>query len=106
MKERGNAFFQRKQYDQALEWYTKAIAEDGSVHAVYTNRAAAYFNLKKVRTYPAWIFPSLMLNRHTLSESSEAQTPKSSLSPVEIQFRLIIPRETVLSSIVLSFSIS
>eukprot|EP00959_Pyramimonas_sp_CCMP1952_P398338 8346403-Pyramimonas_sp.AAC.1 len=47
LKERGNAFFQRKQYDQALEWYTKAIAEDGSVHAVYTNRAATYFNLGK-----------------------------------------------------------
>eukprot|EP00240_Pyramimonas_obovata_P013701 CAMPEP_0118933648 /NCGR_PEP_ID=MMETSP1169-20130426/12108_1 /TAXON_ID=36882 /ORGANISM="Pyramimonas obovata, Strain CCMP722" /LENGTH=251 /DNA_ID=CAMNT_0006876439 /DNA_START=82 /DNA_END=834 /DNA_ORIENTATION=+ len=47
LKERGNALFQRKQYDQALEWYTKAIAEDGTVHAVYTNRAAAYFNLGK-----------------------------------------------------------
>lgn len=46
LKERGNAFFQRKQYDQALEWYTKAVVEDGSQHAVYTNRSATYFNLK------------------------------------------------------------
>ena len=58
LKERGNAFFQRKQYDQALEWYTKAIAEDGSVHAVYTNRAATYFNLGKVCLFLEFRFPA------------------------------------------------
>mmetsp|Transcript_10318 Transcript_10318/g.19548 ORF Transcript_10318/g.19548 Transcript_10318/m.19548 type:complete len:257 (-) Transcript_10318:190-960(-) len=47
-KERGNSFFQRCQYDQAIEWYTKAIEADPTVHAVYTNRAAALFNTDKV----------------------------------------------------------
>mmetsp|Transcript_17070 Transcript_17070/g.23551 ORF Transcript_17070/g.23551 Transcript_17070/m.23551 type:complete len:254 (+) Transcript_17070:311-1072(+) len=48
LKERGNSFFQRKQFDQAIEWYTKAIKEDPTVHAIYTNRAAAFFNIAKI----------------------------------------------------------
>ena len=45
-KERGNAYYQRKEYDAAVEWYTKAVDLDPSQHAVYTNRAAAHFALQ------------------------------------------------------------
>jgi tetratricopeptide (TPR) repeat protein len=45
-KERGNAYYQRKEYDEAVAWYTKAVDLDPSQHAVYTNRAAAHFALQ------------------------------------------------------------
>lgn len=45
LKERGNAFFNRKQYEQAAEWYSKAIDAAPETHALYTNRAAALANL-------------------------------------------------------------
>jgi stress-induced-phosphoprotein 1 len=45
-KERGNAFYQRKQYAEAIPSYTAAIDLDPSQHAVYTNRAAAHFALQ------------------------------------------------------------
>mmetsp|Transcript_8325 Transcript_8325/g.9690 ORF Transcript_8325/g.9690 Transcript_8325/m.9690 type:complete len:251 (-) Transcript_8325:102-854(-) len=47
LKERGNAFFTRKQFDQAVVWYNKAIEASPKEHAVYTNRSAAYFGLDK-----------------------------------------------------------
>ena len=43
LKERGNAHYVRKQYAQAAEWYSKALAADPSAVPVYTNRAAAHF---------------------------------------------------------------
>ena len=47
-KERGNAFYQRKQYDEAVENYTRSIDLDPhSNAAVYTNRSAAYFSLHR-----------------------------------------------------------
>ena len=42
-KERGNAYYQRKEYDAAVECYNRAIDLDPSQHATYTNRAAAHF---------------------------------------------------------------
>ena len=44
-KERGNAYYQRKEYDAAVEWYTRSLDVDGDQHATYTNRAAAHFAL-------------------------------------------------------------
>jgi stress-induced-phosphoprotein 1 len=45
-KERGNAFYQRKQYAEAVACYSTAIELEPASHAVYTNRAAAHFALQ------------------------------------------------------------
>lgn len=42
LKASGNAFMSSKQYDKAIEAYTKAIALDGNNAVFYSNRAAAY----------------------------------------------------------------
>jgi stress-induced-phosphoprotein 1 len=46
-KDKGNKFFVGKQYDQAIEWYTKAIQYDPNDSAFYSNRCAAYMGLNK-----------------------------------------------------------
>merc|ERR1712216_478853 len=59
LKERGNSFYVRHQFAQAIDWYTKAIE-------VYTNRASTYAALKMweeglsdareaVRIQPDWV---------------------------------------------------
>jgi tetratricopeptide (TPR) repeat protein len=39
-KERGNAYYNRQEYDEAVSCYAKAVDLDPTNHAVYTNRAA------------------------------------------------------------------
>jgi stress-induced-phosphoprotein 1 len=46
-KELGNEQFKQKNFDKAIEFYTKAIEENPSDHTVYGNRSASYHNLKK-----------------------------------------------------------
>lgn len=46
-KELGNEQFKAKNYDKAIEFYTKAIEENPSDHTIYGNRSASYNNLKK-----------------------------------------------------------
>mmetsp|Transcript_17440 Transcript_17440/g.43172 ORF Transcript_17440/g.43172 Transcript_17440/m.43172 type:complete len:256 (-) Transcript_17440:193-960(-) len=45
-KERGNAYYNRQEYDEAVSCYAKAVDLDPTNHAVYTNRAAAHFALQ------------------------------------------------------------
>jgi stress-induced-phosphoprotein 1 len=46
-KDKGNKFFSAKQYDQAIDWYTKAIGYDPNDSTFYSNRSAAYLGLRK-----------------------------------------------------------
>jgi len=46
-KDKGNKFFGNKQYDQAIEWYSKAIKLDPNDSAFYSNRCAAYMGMNK-----------------------------------------------------------
>lgn len=43
-KDIGNKHLQAKEFDQAIEAYTKAIELDGSNHVFYSNRSAAYLS--------------------------------------------------------------
>lgn len=42
LKESGNAALQEGKYDEAVKYYTDAIALDGGNHVLYSNRSAAY----------------------------------------------------------------
>jgi tetratricopeptide (TPR) repeat protein len=64
---------------QAIEWYTKALAEDPSAHAVHTNRAAAYFNTSQldealadaqraVHLEPKWTKVTILPSCHACDE--------------------------------------
>ena len=46
-KELGNEQFKAKNFDKAIEFYSKAIEENPSDHTVYGNRSASFHNLKK-----------------------------------------------------------
>ncbi|KAF7720933.1 hypothetical protein EC973_005757 [Apophysomyces ossiformis] len=46
-KEKGNQFFQKKEYHQAVEHYGRAIELDPTVSVYYLNRAMAYLKLNK-----------------------------------------------------------
>ncbi|XP_066506429.1 E3 ubiquitin-protein ligase TTC3 isoform X2 [Hoplias malabaricus] len=47
MKNKGNEQFQKKKYDQAVKWYTKAIKFHPSNHLLYGNRALSYLRCEK-----------------------------------------------------------
>ncbi|XP_016417316.1 E3 ubiquitin-protein ligase TTC3-like, partial [Sinocyclocheilus rhinocerous] len=47
MKNKGNEHFQKKKYDLALKWYTKAIKYHPSNHILYGNRALCYIRSEK-----------------------------------------------------------
>ena len=49
LKERGNACFSRRQFEQAEQWYTQALELSPQTPALYTNRAAAAAELGKAR---------------------------------------------------------
>lgn len=45
-KELGNAAFKQKDFDKAVEHYSRAIIENPDDHTIYGNRSASYHNLK------------------------------------------------------------
>lgn len=46
-KELGNEQFKAKNFDKAIEFYSKAIQENPGDHTIYGNRSASYHNLKQ-----------------------------------------------------------
>lgn len=44
-KEQGNAAFAKKDYPNAIKFYTSAIVDDSDNHVLYSNRSAAYLGL-------------------------------------------------------------
>ena len=45
-KDQGNAAFKAKDYDTAIEFYTKALTETPEEHTIMGNRSAAFYQLK------------------------------------------------------------
>ena len=45
-KQLGNEQFKAKNFQKAIEFYTKAIEETPTDHSIYGNRSASYYNLK------------------------------------------------------------
>ena len=47
LKEQGNKLFAARNYDAAIECYTKALMKNPSIPHYYTNRALCYLNQKR-----------------------------------------------------------
>lgn len=47
-KEKGNGFFSKQEYDEAIKWYTKAIEAYPQGHVYYSNRCACYTSLNQL----------------------------------------------------------
>jgi stress-induced-phosphoprotein 1 len=47
LKELGNKAFSNKNYEEAIQWYTKAIEnaaeDDDEIHIYYSNRSASFY---------------------------------------------------------------
>jgi stress-induced-phosphoprotein 1 len=65
-KAKGNAAFSKKQYKEAIDWYTKAVQQEPNDATFYSNRCAAYMALDKftealrdsehcIRIQPNWV---------------------------------------------------
>lgn len=58
LKNQGNEYFKKGNYEKAIECYTKAIEKDSSQAVYYMNRAIAYKysnNLKKVQFFLSFL---------------------------------------------------
>lgn len=44
-KDLGNAAFVRQEYSKAIEYYSRALAEDAENHVLYSNRSAAFLGV-------------------------------------------------------------
>lgn len=49
LKLKGNDAFGKKEYDNAIKYYTEALALDPKNFTVFSNRCSAYFSLEKFR---------------------------------------------------------
>jgi stress-induced-phosphoprotein 1 len=46
-KNLGNEAFKNKKFDEAIDYFTKAIEQNGNDHVFYSNRSGAYASLEK-----------------------------------------------------------
>ncbi|XP_045143170.1 RNA polymerase II-associated protein 3 [Echinops telfairi] len=63
LKEKGNKFFKQGKYDEAIECYTKGMNADPYNPVLPTNRASAYFRLKKFAVAESDCNLAVALNR-------------------------------------------
>lgn len=63
LKEKGNKYFKQGKYDDAIECYTKGMDADPYNPVLPTNRASAYFRLKKFAVAESDCNLALALNR-------------------------------------------
>ncbi|XP_029062398.1 RNA polymerase II-associated protein 3 isoform X3 [Monodon monoceros] len=63
LKEKGNKYFKQGKYDEAIECYTKGMGADPYNPVLPTNRASAYFRLKKFAVAESDCNLAIALNR-------------------------------------------
>ncbi|KAM7114856.1 RNA polymerase II-associated protein 3 isoform 1-T1 [Molossus nigricans] len=63
LKEKGNKFFKQGKYDEAIECYTKGMDADPYNPVLPTNRASAYFRMKKFAVAESDCSLAIALNR-------------------------------------------
>nr|XP_045009131.1 RNA polymerase II-associated protein 3 [Jaculus jaculus]XP_045009132.1 RNA polymerase II-associated protein 3 [Jaculus jaculus]XP_045009133.1 RNA polymerase II-associated protein 3 [Jaculus jaculus]XP_045009134.1 RNA polymerase II-associated protein 3 [Jaculus jaculus]XP_045009135.1 RNA polymerase II-associated protein 3 [Jaculus jaculus] len=64
LKEKGNKYFKQGKYDEAIECYTKGMDADPYNPVLPTNRASAYFRLKKFAVAESDCNLAVALNRN------------------------------------------
>ncbi|XP_062931081.1 RNA polymerase II-associated protein 3 [Cynocephalus volans] len=64
LKEKGNTYFKQGKYDEAIECYTKGMDADPYNPMLPTNRASAYFRLKKFAVAESDCNLAIALNRN------------------------------------------
>lgn len=47
LKDEGNEYFKKKEYEKAIDCYTQAISLEPNDHILYSNRSGSYLNLNK-----------------------------------------------------------
>ncbi|XP_074126780.1 RNA polymerase II-associated protein 3 isoform X1 [Sminthopsis crassicaudata] len=63
-KEKGNKYFQQGKYDEAIDCYTKGMAADPYNPVLPTNRASAFFRMKKFAVAESDCNLAIALNRN------------------------------------------
>lgn len=51
LKEKGNEWFKKRQFDKAVDLYSQAIECDPNEPIIYANRAQAYLKLRRFLLY-------------------------------------------------------
>uniref|UniRef100_A0A8C4FHU6 RNA polymerase II-associated protein 3 n=1 Tax=Catagonus wagneri TaxID=51154 RepID=A0A8C4FHU6_9CETA len=83
LKEKGNKYFKQGKYDEAIECYTKGMDADPYNPVLPTNRASAYFRLKKFAVAESDCNLALALNRSYTKAYSRRGAARFALQKLE-----------------------
>ncbi|XP_007516279.1 RNA polymerase II-associated protein 3 [Erinaceus europaeus] len=83
LKEKGNKYFKQGKYDEAVECYTKGMTADPYNPVLPTNRASAYFRLKKFAVAESDCNLAIALNRSYTKAYSRRGATRFALEKLE-----------------------
>lgn len=83
LKEKGNKYFKQGKYDEAIECYTKGMTADPYNPVLPTNRASAYFRLKKFAVAESDCNLAIALNRSYTKAYSRRGATRFALQKLE-----------------------
>ncbi|KAM5287832.1 RNA polymerase II-associated protein 3 isoform 2-T2 [Ctenodactylus gundi] len=83
LKEKGNKYFKQGKYDEAIECYTKGMNADPYNPMLPTNRASAYFRLKKFAVAESDCNLAIALNRNYLKAYARRGAARFALQKLE-----------------------
>uniref|UniRef100_G1SHA2 RNA polymerase II-associated protein 3 n=1 Tax=Oryctolagus cuniculus TaxID=9986 RepID=G1SHA2_RABIT len=83
LKEKGNKYFKQGKYDEAIECYTKGMDADPYNPVLPTNRASAYFRLKKFAVAESDCNLAIALNRSYAKAYARRGAARSALQKLE-----------------------
>ncbi|XP_055980679.1 RNA polymerase II-associated protein 3-like [Sorex fumeus] len=83
LKEKGNKYFRQGKYDDAIECYTKGMHADPYNPVLPTNRASAYFRLKKFAVAESDCNLAIALNRDYTKAYARRDAARFTLQKLE-----------------------
>uniref|UniRef100_A0A2K5CRH5 RNA polymerase II-associated protein 3 n=1 Tax=Aotus nancymaae TaxID=37293 RepID=A0A2K5CRH5_AOTNA len=83
LKEKGNKYFKQGKYDEAIDCYTKGMDADPYNPVLPTNRASAYFRLKKFAVAESDCSLAIALNRSYTKAYSRRGAARFALQKLE-----------------------
>ncbi|XP_077808715.1 RNA polymerase II-associated protein 3 isoform X1 [Macaca mulatta] len=83
LKEKGNKYFKQGKYDEAIDCYTKGMGADPYNPVLPTNRASAYFRLKKFAVAESDCNLAIALNRSYTKAYSRRGAARFALQKLE-----------------------